>query len=331
MKVEVDEGAAKKFAAAASSMARAIEPNPFLDPELYPPREASKREVAAYFLVMAAMDHRASRPGKPYEGSVEGRSYHGAELLYKLGSMKFRDDRGFFEAGRLARIRLSDVEEWLTWGGRLRRPPDLEVRAELLRDIGEKLLKLYDGDPFQLVLEARGRLREGTRGLIGDLKAFKAFQDPVEKKALLLAKFLERRGVLQILDQHNKEVPVDNHLVRIALRAGLVRVDEESLEKIAGGVELSEEEDVMIRYATRIAYKEVATRGAIDPFLLDDLLWSFGRSCCLRERPVCRGSCSQACAAVAGCNGGCSLSSLCSAFREPRFMVPEHRFYSHWY
>lgn len=327
----MDEEAAKRFALIVSSMARAVKPNPFLEPEFYPPKDASKREVTAYFLVMTAMDHRASRPGKPYEGVIEGRTYRGAELLYRLGSMKFGEDRGFFEAERLAKVRMNDIEEWLTWNGRLRKPPDVEVRTELLRDIGEKLLRLYDGDPFRLVLEARGKLKEGARGFIVDLKAFKAFRDPVEKKAFLLAKFLERRGVLQILDQHNKEVPVDNHLVRIALRVGLVRVDDESLEKIAGGVELSEEEDVMIRYAVRTAYKEVAVRGSIDPFLLDDVIWNFGRNCCSRERPTCRGSCSPECAAMAGCNGGCSLSPICAAFREPKFMVPEHRFYSYWY
>ncbi|MCX8195481.1 MAG: hypothetical protein N3F67_00120 [Acidilobaceae archaeon] len=331
MRVEIVREAAKAFGKAAARMATSLEPDAFVNPELYPPREASKREVTAYFLVMVAMDHRASRPGRPYEGYVEGKLYHGSELLYRLGSKKLSEDPGFFDATRLARLELRELEEWLTNGERIRRPPDLGLRLELLRDIGQKLLRLYEGDPFALVLESRGRLREGAGGFVNLLKAFKAYQDPVEKKAFLLAKFLERRRVLHIADQHNKEVPVDNHLVRIALRIGLVRVDEESLEKIAAGVELGSEEDVMLRLAVRIAYKEAAAAGAVDPFLLDDILWAFGRHCCTRERPTCRGSCSEGCRAVAGCNGGCSLAPVCSAFREPKLMVPEHRFYSHWY
>lgn len=329
MEIKINREVAERFGEVMSSIVAKIPRDPFTNPDLYPPESASKREVVAYFLVMVAMDHRLSRPGRPYEAVVDGKLFHGADLLYKLGAKKLSEDPGFFTAERLSKIGVEDVRRWLSAGNA--RPPDPEIRAELLRDLGEKLLKIYGGDPFELVLEARGRLRDGARGFLSAIKTFKAYQDPVEKKAFLLAKFLERRGVLEILDQHNKEVPVDNHLVRIAVRVGLVEVDRETLERIAAGIEFSEEEDVMVRLAVRRAYKEAAAAGGIDPFVMDDLLWSFGRECCSRERQTCRHSCSAGCSRIGGCNGGCILSPICRAYREPLYMVPEHKYYGYWY
>lgn len=316
-------------------MAGGVSVDYFTDPDFYPPVNASRRDVVAYFLVMVAMDHRLSRPGRPYEALIDGRLYHGADLLYKLGSIMFARDPGFFEARRLAKVTVRDVLEWLSVksNGRVVKPPDPEIRAELLRDLGIKLLRLFDGDPYNIIVESRGYLKSSDGGgFVNLLKVFKAYQDPVEKKAYLLAKFLERRGVLQIVDHYNKEVPVDNHLVRIALRTGIVEVDGETLEVIAAGLEFNEEKDVMLRYAVRVAYKEVARSASLDPFILDDILWSFGRKCCTRESPTCKSSCRMDCLKLKGCDGGCILASVCSAYRNPMLMVPEHNFTrTYWY
>ncbi|MEM2206954.1 MAG: hypothetical protein QXK16_07015 [Sulfolobales archaeon] len=315
-----------------SFMATGLEVDMFLDVDFYPPASADRRTVTAYFLVMVAMDHRLSGLGMPYEAVIDGKSYHGADLLYRLGSMKFEEDLGFFEAGRLAKITTKEVVDWLTLGSKLKvRVPDPDIRAELLRDLGLKLLKLFDGDPYNVVLESRSRLRGIAGGFLNIVKVFKAYQDPVEKKAFLLAKFLERRKVLEIVDQHNKEVPVDNHLSRIALRTGLIEVDDRTLTAIASGKEFNEEMDVILRLTARKAYKEVSTTSSLNPFILDDMLWSFGRKCCTRDKPACRYSCSTECAKLGGCDGGCTLSPACRAFKDPKYMVPEHTFTTFWY
>ena len=309
----------------------------FTDTRYYPPPSASKRDVAMYFLVMVAMDHRLSRPGRPYEGVVDGERYHGADLLYRLGMKKYTEDPGFFEASRLARVRERDVVRWLSASdgrGGIVSPPDPRVRAELLRDLGRKLEALYGGDPFALIAESRGMLRRGIGdGFIDRLKVFKAYQDPVEKKAFLLAKFLERRHVLEVADHYNKEVPVDNHLVRIAVRTGIVGLSRPMIEKMARFVPFTVWEDVSLRLAARQAYRIVSQASGIDPFILDDFLWMFGRRCCTRENPTCRSSCRSGCNAVGGCNGGgsCIFSPVCRAYRNPLLMVPEHTFLETWW
>jgi hypothetical protein len=143
---------------------------------------------------------------------------------------------------------------------------------------------------------------------------------------------LERRGVFIINDPYNKEVPVDNHLVRIALRLGIVEVDRETLEKIAAGIEFSWEEDVLLRLSAREAYKLVSMASGLDPFILDDFLWTFGRKCCTRERPVCIRGCDESCLRAKGCRGGgCGLRHVCSAYENPLLMVPEHNYRNTWY
>ncbi len=307
----------------------------FLDQHYYPPPTASREDVARYFLVMVALDHRLSRPRKPYEGYVKGEFFHGADLLYRLGRLYWEEKPEFFEPEYLSRLTQDEFRKLFTVenkGSRIQ-PPDPRIRASLLRDIGTKLLKFYGGSAYALIVDSKGYLRRGIgEGFIDRLKIFTAYQDPVEKKAFLLAKFLERRGVLPIYDQYNKEVPVDNHLVRIALRLGIIKVDTELLEKIASGVEVLPEEDIVLRYNTRLAYKIVAQEGGIDPFVMDDFLWMFGRKCCTRETPACKYGCSDKCRKINGCSDNrCIFYEICSARRNPLLMVNEHRFIETWW
>ena len=331
MRVEVNRERAKALGRAIAKAVSKTPADAFDDPRYYPPRDAPRRDVMAYFLVMVAMDHRLSRGRRQYEASVGGSRFHGADLLYRLGSKRFSEDPGFFTADRLALVNDDDVLSWLSVEGA--RPPDAHIRAELLRDLGVKLKALFDGDPYRIVVESGGYLRRGVgQGFIDLLKVFKAYQDPVEKKAFLLAKFIERREVVIFQDPQNKEVPVDNHLTRVALRTGIVDVDRETLELIAAGAPFRPQEDVMLRLAVREAYRLVAQEAGVDPFIMDDFLWSFGRSCCTFEAPACISGCSARCSSAGGCEGDrCILLPACRASSERLYMVPEHNFMDTWW
>ena len=336
MMAGVNYRGAARFGEVLARHLRLLRVDDYMDQRFYPPVGSSREEVAMYFLVMVALDHRLSRPGRPYEGVVDGELYHGADLLYRLGRKLLEEDPEFFTAERLSRITGDEVSSLFSAsrpGGGVARPPDPQVRASLLRDLGRKLLSLYEGSAYRVIVESGGLLRRGVgEGFIDRLKVFTAYQDPVEKKAFLLAKFLERRGVLPIGDPHNKEVPVDNHLARIAVRTGIVRVSPEILERIAAGIELQPWEDVLIRTAARLAYKTAARTGGIDPFVMDDLLWQFGRKCCTRDSPTCRTECRTGCMEIGGCRDGrCIFEDICLARRDPRYMVNEHKFIETWW
>jgi len=225
----------------------------------------------------------------------------------------------------MSEIAVEEVKAWLS----VSEPKpatvwDPEVRAFLLRDAGGKLLKLYDGRVSNMVEEASGRLCGVPGGFIDILKVFRAYEDPVSKKSFLLAKFLLRRGLLKVIDLENMEVPVDNHVTRVAVRLGIVEPLGEN--PFASQREVSWEEDVIIRLQVRRAFKLVSKLSNMDPGLLDDLLWSLGRKICLRPRPLCDEG-----VEVLGIRK-CPFRSVCAAYeREERRTWLEHNYTNTWY
>jgi hypothetical protein len=310
------------------ALSYAENPDPFTSSEYYPPPNADKELTVMYFLAMVAIDHRLSRPGRPYEARIGGRLYHGADLLYRLGMLMFERNPEFFSADSLAKLRAEDVKAWLCVGNVC--PPDPEVRAELLRDLGLKLLEFYGGSGVRLLREAHGKLHTWdplSPGLAELLKCFKAYSDPVEKKIMLLAKFLERRQLIKFEDTWNKRVPVDNHVTRIALRLGIVRLERELEVKVRRGIEFKPWEDVLLRTVVREAWHEVAVRTGVDDFILDDILWSMGRKVCTYARPNCR-----RCIGHPICGDGrCLLGAVCPTALNVVEPLNEHTFINTWW
>ena len=294
----------------------------FTNPEYYPPT-GNIEDVARYFLFMVAIDHRTSYRGVSYEEWINGKLYHGADLLYKLGMMKYNEDPDFFSPKRMAKIKLKDVMSWLNYGKA--KIWDINIRTMLLQDLGHKLLKLYHGKACKLIVESHGYLRRKGKGLIETLKVFKAYEDPVEKKAYLLVKFLERRGIIHIKDLVNVEIPVDNHLTRIAFRLNIVTLNPKLWKAISIGKHLTREEDVIIRLTVRKAYKEISRRAGILPLYLDDFLWMLGRRCCTKPLPKCDN-----CKVLK--YSKCPLKNVCKGYRDPNYAkLTEHMYIRTWY
>mgnify|MGYP001626148462 CR=1 FL=1 len=285
------------------------------NPKFYPSREHSEEEVLRYLTVMVAMDHRLSRPGRVYEACLEDGCYKGADLLYRLGKVKFDENPDFFTPEYLSKIREEEVEKWLSIGNA--RPVDIVLRTRLLRDLGVKLIKLYDGRVSSLVEASNNRLHgDGINpGFADFLRVFRAFEDPVEKKSMLLAKFLHFRGLFKPVDK--PYIPVDNHLTRIALRTGMVVVSGRLWNDILNMKEVSMSDDVLIRMVVREAYGLLAEKSGRSVWELDDHFWLHGRTICIRsEKPLCE---------------KCMFKGFCRARRNNAFMVYEHTYYNTWY
>jgi hypothetical protein len=308
-------GVSRAIASTFSSVVISLED--FTDPRYYPPRGDSVESVMRYLFFMVAIDHRTSRY-RPFEDYVLGEMFHGADLLYRLGKLKYDEDPEFFSPTRMSRITAGEVSKWLStpsgvtiW--------DPEVRAELLRDTATKLLKYFDGSVSRLISKCEGYIRHPRGAGLGSLiKIFKAYSDPVEKKMFLFVKFLSRRGLASFKDRHNIEVPVDNHLTRIALRLKIVEPSKDLEVKILSRVPVSETEDVEIRRTVRYAYKLVSKLSGIEPDILDDFLWTFGRKFCKREQPACE------------YERRCPLGSSCPSYGRASYIV-EHNFQDTFY
>ena len=327
----IDEEQATRIAETMHSILARYEPEGFDDPCCYPPRSEEAERVAMYFLVLVAMDHRLSRPGRIYEAMIDGKYYHGADLLYRLGKKMLDEDPDFFSAKRLARIGIDDVLRWLCVGSTC--PPDPGTRAALLRDLGKKLILLYNGSAMRLVEESQGFLHSWSPeepGFVERLRVFEAYSDPVEKKPMLLAKFLERRELLAVRDPWNRRVPVDNHVTRLALRLGLVKPEKSIYEKLLSRREFTPWEDVELRIAVREAWHIVAEKAGVSDFVLDDILWSMGRRMCLQTW-LGGPRCSNCSGHIVCVNGGCVFRDTCPVARGEEKPLDEHNFYNTWW
>jgi len=312
-------------------------PSSFTDELYYPSLDCDDELVADYFFFMVAIDHRTGIGDMPFNGRIHGREFRGANLLWRLGKLKFNSDPEIFLPHNMKNISTHDILEWFRVDFPLPKWVwDPDVRAFLLRDAATKLIKHYNGSVLNLIEESKGYLYHNGKGLIERLKIFRAYEDPVEKKAFLLVKFLERRGLFEVKDEDNLNVAVDNHLTRIALRLGIVHVDDETLNKISEGKSFTSTEDYALRIRVRETYKLVSAFSKVRATVLDDFLWLFGKYCCRRDAPVCVTGCNRIDCPVmdliGNCYGNCPLYSICKGRFDPKLqMLPEHNFTETWY
>ncbi len=248
------------------------DPISFDDPDLFP--ETDDYIYPNYVFFMVAIDHRTGF-GRLHD------KYQGSDLLFYLARRKQKQDRYFFTAERLAEVDEEEIRRIFTYKGVT--VSKVEERAFLLRDCAEKLLRLYDGDVMNL-FKRSGYILRGEGGILGRLRVFRAYEDPMMKKSFLLIKILKRQG-LKIKDPQNLGFPVDNVLVKVALSCGIVEVDGSIAAKIGRGGMLTEGETEMLRGITAEALKMLSEKCGMEADVLDDVLWSCGRTCSLSASP----------------------------------------------
>ncbi len=301
----------------------------FLDNRFFPSPKENPEDVVRFFFFITGIDHRTSPLGQSFEGLVEEEYFQGADLLWHLALRKYHENPAFFEPKQMAHITTKHVKEWLT----VIQPVQVTIRnpsqrAELLRDCGRKLKGLYKSSVLNLLEQAENKLlgspSSTSLGLLDHLARFKAYEDPARKKSYLLLKFLLRRRLWTLEDPENLRIPVDNHLIRIALRTGIVQVSPSFEQNLRDRRELTVADDVALRQVIADAFAEVASYAKHPILELDDFLWHFGRLCCKATSPICDTGCSTKCFVATdllplSCSLQCPLRDACTAFSEPRY------------
>ncbi|MEM4851880.1 MAG: iron-sulfur cluster loop [Desulfurococcaceae archaeon] len=313
--IGIDKSVVEKAARVIKNKVNELPKLDVYDERFYPSKSEEPENTLRYFIVMVAIDHRLSRPSKRYYACLDDGCYKGADLLYRLGIKKFNENPNFFSPENLSKVTVKEVTDAFTVGDAT--PPDPDIRTALLRDLGLKLVKLYSSSVTRLLECSNDRLRGSLEkpGLADNLRVFRAYEDPVEKKTMLLAKFLIARGLYNPVDQ--LDVAVDNHLSRIAYRLGLVMVSGPIWDKIRNGIDVTSEEDFILRLVIRRAYRQVAEKAGLSPVTIDDYFWIMGRTICLRDEPP---HCEK-----------CLFKGFCRARVNAAFMVKEHAFPYTWY
>ena len=162
-------------------------------------------------------------------------------------------------------------------------------------------------------------------GLLDRLVRFQGYNDPHLKKAFVLVKALTGLGLFQPTDREQLFIPVDYHLIRMALRTGLVTITDRALaDQLRSRSPASQDDDWELRQVIKLAYKQLEQAAGIDVFVLDEMFWTMGRSCCHYSRPPrCTGCDFTDCSVITSfsyrCPGSCPLATVCQGARDEAY------------
>lgn len=298
-------------------------------------------QVANFYLLLVALCHQTSPRGKqPLEGTVGERHLRGWDYLSAKLEASARVNSKVLLPEHWAATDESEVRELFrdqTLGERLSDP---RGRAELIRDLGQKMLRQSWKSVDQLFEAANGRIAVGSPNLIDLLAQFRAYDDPVRKKSYFFLALMRNAGLWTYADPENLGAPVDYHEVRGHLRIGTVQICDPNLRsKLLSAKEVTAEEDISIRQAVHKALMLVSeSSGLRNPSQLHYMFWNIFRSCCTRDNPHCF-SCPETCSLptryvpLSLSEDGtrhCPFSKICqSAGREPKLV--EHSFETDYY
>jgi hypothetical protein len=277
------------------------------------------RRLADYYFFLCALlfDFRG------FDIVLDGRELSGADAFFTLARRRVEREPEFFTAARLQGVTPADLDAVFSAGDVCLRRND--ERAAVLRDAASRLLRDFAGDSANLLAATGGRLRHASgSGLMDRLEAFAGYADPHFKKGFVLVKTLEGLGAWRAEDREHLFIPVDYHLLRVALRAGMVEVEPALAEALRRKEPAGEQLDAALRGAVKTAYKQVEQASGIDIFTLDELFWTLGRSCCHYGRPPrCHACDFTHCSVMRSfnyeCPGRCPLSGVCRGSLDPDY------------
>jgi len=221
-------------------------------------------------------------------GLLNGQRLKGATFLWVKSKMMLDKDSNFFSAKNLANLSKEMFESWLSDDSGEIPIFDPDTRLMLTRQLGRKLLERYNGN-FDEIYEKSGH-RLLWNGFLGGFltrcEEFEGYRDPIFfKKANLLAKVMERRGLWKFKDPENKNPPINYHIPNIAYKTGMIVLPPPLMAKIREKTPLNEDDEFKLRLATVEAYRIVASESGIDPYKIDDDAWNESRKYC-QEPPL---------------------------------------------
>lgn len=252
----------------------------------------------------------------------DGRYIKGTDVFFYLTKRAGEACPGFWSAPALAAASDHDLACAFSLSGSSDQPalPRVPERIALLKDAAHALLTHWDGRVVNL-LQQHPRLRPahaGDSGLLDTLTAcFQGYSDPLFKKVFVFLKALDVTKRWQPLDPENVLMPVDYHVIRLALRNGTVMLNDAALaDQLRANAPVSEADELALRQAVMEAYHEMIRHSGLSVYFADEIFWLIGRSCCHYKRPprctTCDFTdCSVQPAFTYQCPGRCPLSAAC--------------------
>jgi len=298
------------------------------NPYLKTPANETERCVQAnyWFYVIAICQSTRMFQGKPH-----GRWVRGFDYLVEASQRcmeEFTAERMKTYTAEALKVLLSDDFD------PSHSPIDrVEERVEQLHDCACRLLRNYGGEAMAVYERSGGRLA-GEGGLLALLAEFAAYSDPLQKKSMVLAGMLHESGLWPLCDPQNLKVAMDYHIMRVALRSGMVKVKDMALARdLRERNPVSDELDQAVRTAVSAACDVMVQESGLSVHAFDKLMWHLGRSCCFYEHdPMCgprrkeqacfkHSTCTLVKATTHACSNTCILDGVCKGSRDPGYRM----------
>ncbi len=226
---------------------------------------------------------------KPLYGQMNGKQCKGSDLLWKATKKALDKNPLIFNPTNLAKITKEILfsEIFIDDNGPIKFA-DTEMRWALTHACGRWFLKNYQ-TPKMLVLEAN-REMWSLRKFLFILHGVPGYsQDILEKKNMLLAMTLANRPekFLKATDSFSWKPIVDYHLMRLALRLGLVNLNELERNINIKRKWVTERYEQVIRAVVYRAIELLIDKSEKSMSFIDEKMWGAHRYCPEMEKPDC--------------------------------------------
>lgn len=226
--------------------------------------------------------------GRLYGGDKE---LKGSEFLWALFKRALDRDSRVFAPQFLATVdsqvfirTFMDDGQALPW-------PDFEERLKLTRQYGQYFLEI--GITPTKVLDMankRDHPLDAFLGATGHIPGYNS--DELRKKNILLAMVLANRPekFLKPIDDEKWPPIVDYHLMRVALRLGLVELwpsDGPICDQLEGRKWVSASDERMVRFLVWQAIKQLIVESGLTMAGVDEILWMARKYCPEMTEPEC--------------------------------------------
>jgi hypothetical protein len=280
---------------------------------LYPARNA--KGVVDYFFFACAHQFgfwtlKNGRWAAPMIARLDGRDLKGSDFLWRAATRASQENPDVFSPAALAKLDDGQLDGIFRADTGINPLPMWPEHLELIRGYAAWFVDhaLTPAAVIQQV-NAKPKPLQALLSVLAEIPGYA--EDPLQKKAMLLAIALENRPecFLQVADPESARPIIDYHLQRSALRTGLVRVEDPALRaKLVARELLARSEEELIRAATYEAIGKLIVRSGLSAAAVD---WFF-----FQNRTGCPEMAEPRCAL-------CPVQSICA--RETKLFQPVFR------
>ena len=226
---------------------------------------------------------------QPLIAPLGGVMLKGSDYLWKCFSLALERDAEFCSPNRQASLSLEELKTIMQDDNGNQPMPAIELHLEESHRYGRDMLAL-NLDPESIIKQSKfsSNPLSAFINILDQIGGYK--EDPLRKKSGLLALILNQRpeNFLPFQKTDHIDPVIDYHNMRLCLRAGLIDILDEKLnKKLIDRIILSKDEEWAIRYAAYCARQQIVNLSGKPEGAIDWFFFNTRKTCPEMTPPLC--------------------------------------------